>query len=97
MYLGKLLRIYVTNSINHIMVNTDLHTRILTAKKLLNEKLVKLKTSSDSTPISYRELNERLDLIHEVERIGLRNLSDRDLRKLNRMLAMVEVSEYSSN
>ena len=79
------------------MIQTDLHTRILTAKKLLNAKLVRLKTSSDSTPVSYRELNERLDLIHEVERIGLRNLTDRDLRKLNRMLALVEVSEFSQN
>ena len=96
MYLGKLFKTS-PNSFTNIMVNTDLHTRLLSVKKLLNAKLVRLKTSSDSTPISYRELNERLDLIHEVERIGLRNLSDRDLRKLNRMLAMVEMPEISSN
>ena len=74
------------------MQNNDLHTKVLVAKKFLNTELVRLKTAGNAAPIHYREINDRLDLLHEVERIGYRNLSERDLRKLNKMLLALDTT-----
>ncbi|MEZ4826918.1 MAG: hypothetical protein R3C61_11645 [Bacteroidia bacterium] len=36
------------------------------------------------------ELGTRLDMIHEAERIGVRNLGERENRKLTRMISQLE-------
>ncbi len=79
------------------MVSSELHTTILTAKKFLNNELVKLKNASDTEPLAYREIADRLDMLHEIERIGYRNLSERDLRKLQRMLGTLNLPKVSEN
>lgn len=75
----------------------ELHTRILGAKKFLNQELVKLKTQTGETNMGFREINDRLDMIHEVERIGYRNLSEHENRKIQRMLKMLEGIKVSNN
>ncbi|MCB9236092.1 MAG: hypothetical protein H6581_30875 [Bacteroidia bacterium] len=70
----------------------DLHTQILSAKTFLTRELVKIKTQVDS-PYNFREINDRLDMIHEAERIGYRNLSDSKLRKITRMIGELVTSQ----
>ena len=79
------------------MYNNELHTKVLSAKQFLNGELVRLKTNGVSSPLQYREINDRLDLIHEVERVGFKNLGDREMRKLNKMLSTLNGVIVSSN
>ncbi len=80
------------------MVNNELHVKILVAKTFLNSELVKIKTKHDVTaPLDYWEINDRLDMIHEVERIGYRNLNEREMRKINRMLGTLDELKTTEN
>lgn len=79
------------------MTVNELHTKILSAKRFLNQELVKLKTRNGDPSLGFREINDRMDMIHEVERIGYRNLNDRELRKINRMLVLLDADSASSN
>ena len=78
------------------MTSTELHARILRAKSILNSELVKIKTEG-SANLSFREIGDRLDMIHEVERIGVRNLGERDSRKITRMLSSLDEIGISEN
>lgn len=79
------------------MVNNDLHVKILGAKNYLNAELVKIKTDNEYKSLGYREINDRLDMIHEVERIGYRNLNEREMRKINRMLEILDEFKATQN
>ncbi len=79
------------------MTINELHSKILTAKRFLNAERVRLKTNTGVTNLALREINDRMDMIHEVERIGYRNLNDRETRKITRMLAILEVEAASQN
>ena len=79
------------------MTVNELHSKILGAKRFLNSEMVKLKTADGGSMLGFREINDRMDMIHEVERIGYRNLNDRELRKISRMLSLLEDTIVSSN
>lgn len=40
--------------------------------------------------LSFREIGVRMDMIHEAERVGVRNLGESQSRKLTRMIAQLE-------
>ena len=68
------------------MTYTDLHSKIVAAKKHLNSEMVRLKTTGEGSVVNFRTIGDRLDMIHEVERIGIRNLNERENRKISRMI-----------
>lgn len=69
----------------------ELHSQILTAKTYLTRELVKLKTNNNSE-FNFREITDRLDMIHEAERIGYRNLNENKLRKITKMIGRLGIS-----
>ena len=73
------------------MNTNDLHTQILTAKTYLTREMVKLKTNH-SSEYNFREITDRLDMIHEAERIGYRNLNENKLRKISKMIGRLGIS-----
>jgi hypothetical protein len=76
----------------------DLHSKIVAAKNFLNSEMVRLRTNHDTlSTMGYRELGDRLDMIHEIERIGIRNLGDRDLRRISRLIGQLEPFQGSAN
>ena len=77
------------------MTYTDLHTKIVAAKKHLNSEMVRLKTSGAGSVVHFRQIGDRLDMIHEVERIGIRNLNERETRKITRMITSLGI--FSDN
>ncbi len=79
------------------MTVNELHAKINAAKALLNNEIVRIKTSGEADWLNYREIGDRLDLIHEVERIGIRNLGERDVRKITRMLVTLDELQASRN
>lgn len=80
------------------MTLSDLHSKIVAAKHFLNSEMVRLRTNHDTiSAMGYRELGDRLDMIHEIERIGIRNLDDRDLRRISRLITQLEAYSGSAN
>ncbi len=69
---------------------TSLENRIRTAKAFLNAQVTSCKVDSGSTNQNLRELGYHMDTIHEIERVGLRNLNDIERVKLTRVLGVVE-------
>ncbi|MFM2375845.1 MAG: hypothetical protein RLZZ165_942 [Bacteroidota bacterium] len=73
------------------MTVDDLHSKIIAAKNFLNSEMVRLRTNNETiSAMGYRELGDRLDLIHEIERTGIRMLDDRALRRISRLLDQLE-------
>ncbi|MEL6674134.1 MAG: hypothetical protein AAFR61_18155 [Bacteroidota bacterium] len=69
----------------------ELHAKIQATKKFLNQEMVKTKLQQEAdTLMSFREIGTRLDMIHEAERVGVRNLGERQNRKLTRMINQLE-------
>ncbi len=80
------------------MSTNDLHAKIVAAKNFLNAEMVRLRTNNETvSAMGYRELGDRLDMIHEIERIGIRNLGERDLRRITRLLTQLEQFQGSAN
>ena len=80
------------------MSMNDLHAKIVAAKNFLNAEMVRLRTNHITvSDMGYRELGDRLDMIHEIERIGIRNLDERDLRRITRLLTQLEIYQGSQN
>lgn len=69
---------------------TELQTRIQATKHFLQREIVRLKTDPDNSIMNFREVGMRLDMIHEAERVGVRNLGERQNRKLARMIEELE-------
>lgn len=80
-----------------ILTVNELHTRIVAAKNFLNQEVVRIKTNEGRSAMTYREIGDRLDMIHEIERIGIRNLNDDEVRTVTRMLVMIETAQQSYN
>ncbi len=72
------------------MNSTDLHAKILATKAFLNREIVRQKTNAQNTSLTFREIGTRLDMIHEAERVGVRNLGEIQNRKLVRMITEVD-------
>lgn len=72
------------------MSSQELHAKILATKSLLNRELVRNRNQEDNAMLSFREIGVRMDMIHEAERVGVRNLGESQSRKLTRMIAQLE-------
>ena len=72
------------------MTAQDLHAKVLATKHFLNKEIVRNKKSSNEALLTFREIGVRMDMIHEAERKGVRNLDDRENRKLTRMISELE-------
>ncbi len=72
------------------MSSQDLHAKILATKSFLNRELVRNRNQGDTTVLNFREIGVRMDMIHEAERVGVRNLGETQSRKLTRMIAQLE-------
>ena len=68
----------------------ELTDRISAAKKYLTGEMTCLKTQKGEANFSLREISYHMDTIHEVERLGIRKLTDMDFIKINRTLTSVE-------
>ena len=76
----------------------ELHEKVLAAKHFLNSEIVRIRTNKDTvSALSYREIGDRMDLIHEVERVGIRNLNDRETRRIKRLVSQLESILVSLN
>ena len=72
------------------MTPQELHAKIQATKSYLNKEIVRKKTQDDSSMFTFREIGVRMDMIHEAERVGVRNLGERQNRKLTRMITELE-------
>ncbi|WNJ20885.1 hypothetical protein [Pontibacter sp. G13] len=72
------------------MTAQELHAKLQATKSFLNKEVVRNKVASENSVLNFREIGVRLDMIHEAERTGVRNLGERENRKLQRMLNEVE-------
>jgi hypothetical protein len=68
----------------------ELEVRILSAKRFLNNELTQVKANPTSASFTLSEIGALKDSIHEVERRGLRNLSDTEFIKIRRVLTSLE-------
>ena len=68
----------------------ELQTRIKATKSFLQREIVRLKTNPSDCVMSYREVGKKMDMIHEAERVGIRNLGEHQSRKLTRMIKELE-------
>ena len=72
------------------MTAQELHAKIQSTKSFLNREIVRNKTNSGENTLTFREIGVRMDMLHEAERIGVRNLGERQNRKLTRMILELE-------
>ena len=80
------------------MKTTELYSKIIAAKSFLHAEIVRIRTNKNTvTPLSYREIGDRMDMIHEAERIGVRNLGERQTRRITRLLDQLETYQVSPN
>ena len=79
------------------MTTEQLHEKINEAKHYLNVEMVKIRTTGEESIMNFREIGQRLDMIHEVERVGIRNLGENQVRKITRMLALLDEVRASQN
>lgn len=72
------------------MTAQELHAKLQITKSFLNREVVRNKTNPEQRRMSFREIGIKLDMIHEAERKGVRNLGERENRKLTRMIDQLE-------
>ena len=69
---------------------SEMQAKIQATKSFLNREIVRLRTEDDPGSLTFREIGVRMDMIHEAERVGVRNLGERENRKLKRMIRELE-------
>ena len=80
------------------MTVSELQAKIVAAKSFLNSEIVKIRTNgAQISSLNYREIGTRLDMIHEVERVGVRHLGDLQLRRISRVVDELEQYRPSAN
>lgn len=73
------------------MTISELHAKLQATKAFLHKEIVRNRIAPElEQTLSYREIDTRLDMIHEAERVGVRNLGERANRKLKRMIRDLE-------
>jgi len=72
------------------MTARELHAKLQATKLFLHREIVRNRTQSDPAALTYREIDVRLDMIHEAERLGVRHLGERQNRKLMKMIRELE-------
>ncbi len=79
------------------MNTQELTAKVLATKQFLDKEIVRNKRG-ESTFLNFREIGDRMDMIHEAERVGVRNLGERQNRKLTRMIRQLEdMTNVSTN
>ena len=68
----------------------ELYEKTTATKHFLNKEVVKIRTKTDEAMFTPQEVHTRLDIIHESERVGIRNLDERGLRKLSKVIREVD-------
>ncbi len=68
----------------------ELYEKTTATKRFLNKEVVKIRTKTDEAMFTPQEVHTRLDIIHESERVGIRNLDERGLRKLSKVIREVD-------
>ncbi|MDX2283660.1 MAG: hypothetical protein NW241_05830 [Bacteroidia bacterium] len=68
----------------------ELYARIQATKEFLNREIVRNRVDPATATLNLREIGTKMDMIHEVERMGIRNLDEDRGRKLSRMMAELE-------
>jgi hypothetical protein len=72
------------------MTAQDLHAKIQATKRFLQKEIIRNKLIDQEPLLSFREIRVRMDMLHEAERVGVRNLGERQNRKLTRMIVDLE-------
>jgi len=72
------------------MTAQDLHAKLLASKRFLQKELINNKLANGSRVLDFRQIGMRMDMIHEAERVGVRNLGERQSRKLTKMISELE-------
>ena len=72
------------------MSSQELQAKVQATKSFLNREIVLNRIQPENRTLDFREIGVRMDMIHEAERVGVRNLSDRASRKLTRMISELE-------
>jgi nucleotidyltransferase/DNA polymerase involved in DNA repair len=72
------------------MTAQDLHAKIQATKRFLRKEIIRNKLVDQQPLLSFREIGVRMDMLHEAERVGVRNLGERQNRKLTRMIEELE-------
>lgn len=72
------------------MTSQELHAKIQATKSFLNKEIVKNRTNQATSQLTFREIGVKMDMIHEAERVGVRNLGEMQNHKLTRMLSELE-------
>lgn len=70
--------------------------RITQVKQFLHQEIRLNKTGATPT-LNLREIGYHLDTLHEIERVGLRNLNDMQSLRLTRVLDAVETQMRPSD
>jgi len=70
--------------------------RISQVKQFLHQEIRLNKTGAVPT-LNLREIGYHMDTLHEIERVGLRNLNDVQSLRLSRVLEAVEVQMKPSD
>ena len=81
------------------MSTQELHSKVRATKAFLGREIVRLRVGEASNEtLTFREIGTRMDMIHEAERVGIRNLGESQARKLRKMIDELEdLREISLN
>lgn len=69
---------------------SKIETRIKSAKTFLQREMTQVKLGSGRAHLDLHQIGHHLDTIHEAERTGVRNLSDIQEVRLQRVLTTLE-------
>ena len=72
------------------MTSHELHAKLLVTKRFLQQEMINNKLQTGNQVLNFREIGTRMDMIHEAERVGVRNLGERQSRKLTKMISELE-------
>ena len=73
------------------MSKQELHSKVRATKAFLSRETVRLRTGEEvQGNLTFREIGTRMDMIHEAERVGIRNLEESQARKLQKMINELE-------
>lgn len=73
------------------MSKQELHSKVRATKAFLGREAVRIRVGDlEEGMLSFREIGTRMDMIHEAERIGIRNLEESQARKLRKMIDELE-------
>jgi hypothetical protein len=75
----------------------SLEARIFEAKYFLNSQMTALKTQQEPSFVELDAIGHQINTLHELERIGVRKLTDLDFIRAQRILSSIESQMVSKN